>query len=345
MVKNILDLGSKQNIMLDEPSSHKNESSDKKSFITQKRSDTISISNNNYIEWAENIKVNGDRLGAYEIFSGDENVTWAIRDLFKDYYSGNKSLEDVKDEFDVLVKKIWELDQNMGVIEDDSEHYGKIVSSVFQRFKMMSVQEAFSANLSEGKALADQYGTPGKRNFIYYNSDYYFQSEMMDEVLTQHASELLERVSADVELDTKMNNPSHENFNTYMKHWMRYECFMGDIIDTNMEPKQGFKFLYKENRYTQAEVDAMGEKAIKSNTKSIDGLLKIIYDNRIVEGSINLKYDVNEAKGFNMLELLGRIETSVWTDEVLNQFLQNINIHRTCYNGAYLGEAGSFIYA
>ena len=343
MVKNILDLSSKQNIMMEEQIFHKDDLYDEKiSSTTQKTSDTISISNNNYTAWSENIKMNGDRLGAYEMFSGDENPTWAIRDLFAEYYAGNKSAEDVKNEFDSLVKKVWELDQNMGVVEDDCEHYGKVVSSVFKRFKMMSVQEAFSANLFEGKKLADQYGTPGKRNFMYYNSDYYFQSESMNDILTRHASEMLEEFGAEGKLDTKMINPTHENFNTFMKHWMRYECCMGDIIDTTMEPPQGFKFLYKENRYTQADIDAMGEKAIKSNTKSIDGLLKILYGNRTVGESVNLRYDISEANGFNVLELLGRIENVGWTDEVFNQFLKNINIHRTCYNGVYLGEVGSF---
>ena len=94
-------------------------------------------------------------------------------DLFEGFYSGSKSIEDVMAEFDILVGKIHELDYEMNVAaKEDTEHYGKIVSSVYQRFKFHLVQQAFCANHTEGKQIADQYGMPGNRNFAYYNSPF-----------------------------------------------------------------------------------------------------------------------------------------------------------------------------
>lgn len=290
----------------------------------------------------ENAKMNGDRTEAYETFTDDKSRIWRIDDLFKGYYSGEKTIEDVKKEFDELVEKIQELDAEMGVADkDDAEHYGKIVSDVYHRFKMMSVQNAFSANQKEGKILADQYGNPGKRNFIYYNSDYYYKSEEINDLLAQHASKKLEDAGTKSELRTNTLNPSYENFNAFMKHWVRYECFMGDIVDTDMKPPKGFTFLYKEDRYTQAEIDTMADKIAKSNSTAFDGLLKVSYGNWSAEGNVNLKYDISEAKGFSVFELLERF-ADIEDDDLLNRFMNNFNIHRTGYNGIYLRTAESF---
>lgn len=53
---------------------------------------------------------------------------------------------------------------------------------------------------------------------------------------------------------------------------------------------------------------------------------------------------MSEAKGFNLYELLNTITDDEWEDDLLEQFLKNINIHRACYTGVYLQEAGALRY-
>lgn len=316
-----------------------NDSVDK---TAKERSDSYAVYLRRNSPALEDLKMNGGRVVAYGAFSGDRKRIIEIDDLLDGYYSGEKSLEDVKKEFDELVEKIQELDEELGVAEKgDAEHYWKIVSDVYHKFKMSSVQSAFGANQREGKALADQYGKPGKRNFIYYNSDYYYKSEELNDLLAQHASKKLEDAGAEEPLCTKTLNPSYENFNTFMKHWVQYECFMGDILDTDMEPPRGFTFLYKEERYTQAEIDTMAEKIAKSNSTAFDGLLRVSYGDWSKEGNVNLRYDLSEAEGFSVFELLGRF-ADIGKDDLLVRFMKNFNIHRTGYNGLYLRTVGSF---
>lgn len=306
--------------------------------------DSVHISDDG-LPWREKIKLHGDRVGAYELFAEDREAVREILDLFEGFYSGSKSIEDVMAEFDILVGKIHELDYEMNVAaKEDTEHYGKIVSSVYQRFKFHLVQQAFCANHTEGKQIADQYGMPGNRNFAYYNSDYYYKSEEIDDLLIQHASNMLKDAGTEMPLNTKMANPDFESFNAYMKHWTLYECRQGDIIDVDMKPPRGFVFLYKESRYTQEEVDAMGGQLVDRNSTSFDGLLRVTYGKRSVEGNVNLRYEMSEAKGFDLYELLNTITDDKWEDDLLEQFLKNINIHRACYTGVYLQEAGVLRY-
>ena len=306
--------------------------------------DSVQISDN--LSWVEKIKLYKNRVSTYESLSEDKSSVYRIENLFEGFYSGSKSIEDVMAEFDSLAGKIHEFDCEMGVaVKDDAEYYGKVVSSVYQHFKLHLVQKAFGANHEKGKQIADQYGTPGNRNFIYYNSDYYYKSEEIDELLVQHASDMLKDAGTESPLDTRMGNPDYESFNAYMKHWTLYECRQGDIIDVDMKPPRGFTFLYKESRYTQAEVDAMGGRLVnRDSSTSFDGLLRVTYGNRSAEGNVNLRYEMSEAKGFNLYELLGTITGDRWEDNLLDQFLKNINIHRTCYTGVYLQEAGALRY-
>ncbi len=298
-----------------------------------------------YLSWIEKLKLCKNRVHAYESLSGDRSSVQRVEDLFDGVYSGNKSIEDVIAEFDSLVGKIHEFDCEMGVaVKDDAEYYGKVVSSVYQHFKLYLVRQAFGANHDEGKQIADQYGMPGNRNFVYYNSDYYYKSEEIDDLLTQHASDMLKDAGTKAPLDTKMAGSIYESFNAYMKHWTLYECRQGDIIDVDMKPPRGFVFLYKESRYTQEEVDAMGGQLVDRNSTSFDGLLRVTYGNRSAEGNVNLRYEMSEAKGFNLYELLNTITDDEWEDDLLEQFLKNINIHRACYTGVYLQEAGALRY-
>lgn len=301
------------------------------------RLDSVEISNTKPSDEWEIRKKTWNRVTIYETFSGECDLVHKIRNMYQEYYAGNKTAEDVKQEFYNVVNKIQKFDEELGVVAtDDAEHYGKIVSDVNRIFKQMSVSAIFSANQAEGKALANEYGEPGNKNFLYYNSDYYYKSEEINDMVFQCATELTEK--AGVELSTKagaVKRDIYENFNTYWK--ASAQELYGDMLDTNIKPPKGFTFLYKEMPFTRKQVEEldMGNKTI------YDSLLKVTYGDWSTENYVNLKYGADEFKGYTIFELLDTAG-SIKRDDLLIPFLKNFNIHRATYNNHYLYNLGYF---
>ena len=145
MIGNVQNISYKQTISNAENNTQiKEAASGVTPLAADKTQDSVHISDDG-LPWREKIKLHGDRVGAYELFAEDREAVREILDLFEGFYSGSKSIEYVMAEFDILVGKIHELDYEMNVAaKEDTEHYGKIVSSVYQRFKFHLVQQAFS---------------------------------------------------------------------------------------------------------------------------------------------------------------------------------------------------------
>lgn len=261
-----------------------------------------------------------------------------IEPLFEDFYAGKIPIEAITQKFHETVQMVRGCEEKEGIAsKDDMEHFAKVVSDVWRSFKMFSVSSAVLANLDEGRELASQYGTPGRKNFLYYNSDYYFQCEEINQAFTRQAHEMLEGTGFPLNTHP-VKRDMYENFNTYWKDHAVCSARMGDMIDTDVEPPRGFTFFYKEDRYTEPERDALIAQQGADSPHLFDGILKVSWGDWKAEGNVTLGYGPNAALGNNALELLNRFSEAV--DSRIARFLENFNIHRIFYSTDYLFRLG-----
>lgn len=302
---------------------------------TKNAKDSITISTEGKaFDW----KVKGDRFYAYMNLTKDYRLEDEVKSLFEGYYAGKTPIEVITQEFDYVVQTIRDYEEQEGIASKaDMEHFAKLVSDVHREFKMYSVETAVLANDDEGRDLANQYGTPGRKNFLYYNSDYYFQSEDINQAFFQRANEMLEGTGFPLNT-APVKHDIYENFNTYWKDSALCSSRMGDMIDTDMEPPRGFTFLYKEDRYTEPERDALIAQHGGDYPHLFDGILKVSCGSWKTEGNVTLGYGPNAALGNNALELLNRFSEA--SDSRIARFLGNINIHQVFYGTDYLYRLG-----
>lgn len=305
---------------------------------TKNAKDSITISaEGKAFDW----RVKGNRFGAYTSLSKDHRIEDEVQSLFEGYYTGKTPIEAITQKFDSVVQTIRDYEEQEGIASrDDMEHFAKLVSDVHRIFKMYSVSTAVLANDAEGRELANQYGAPGRKNFLYYNSDYYFQSEEINQAFFQRANEMLEGTGfpLNTEKPASVKSDMYENFNTYWKDSALCSSRMGDMIDTDMEPPRGFTFFYKEDRYTESERDALIAQHGGDYPHLFDGILKVSCGSWKTEGNVTLGYGPNAALGNNALELLNRFSEA--SDSRIARFLGNINIHQVFYGTDYLYRLG-----
>lgn len=302
--------------------------------------DSITISNEGK-KFGLDLRTEGNRFWAYIDLSKDFRIEDEIDSLFEDYYAGKAPVESITQKFNEVVQKVRDFEEKEGIAsKEDMEHFAKVVSDVHSKFKMRSISSAFNANDQEGQELGKQYGTPGRTNFLYYNSDYYFQCEEINQAFSRQANEMLEETGfpLNIEKPASGKRGMYENFNAYWGHFARCSARMGDMIDTDMEPPRGFVFFYKADRYTEPERDALIAQQGAGSPHLFDGILKVSCGGWNTEGNVTLGYGPNAALGNNVLELLNRFSEA--SDSRISRFLENFNIHQVFYSTDYLYRLG-----
>lgn len=328
-------LVSKQGISADSNVVQDNKSKNVDSIEITAHKNPLETPNSQQLEYW---RLHGNRFSNYESYSGHNKVSEEIREMYDGYYAGTISVEEVKDKFHSIVEAVWEFDDKEGIAsKEDKEHYGKIVADVNYFFRFYAVWTASNINHAEGKQIANQYGQPGNRNFLYYNSDYYYQSKEVTDTVFQAATKLTEDAGTVLHTkDLQVKYDYFQNFNTAWMRWARYEARMGDMIDPNIEPPRGFKLLYKEFRYTPEEAKAMSE---AGDTRMFDGILQVSCGDWKAEGNVTMGYGQDEAWGHHALELLSKF-AEVKDEDVVSLFLKNFNFHKAVYTNVYLFRKG-----
>lgn len=303
--------------------------------------DSITISKEGKTSGLDFLRTWGDRLEAYRMLSKDFRIYDEIDSVFEGYYTGKTSIEDITQKFNEVVQKVRDFEEKEGIASrEDMEHFAEVVSDIHRRFKVSSVSAAYEANQQEGRELGKQYGTPGRKNFLYYNSDYYYQCEEINQAFSRQANEMLEGTGflPNTGKPASVKKDIYENFNAYWRDFAVCSTRMGDMIDTDMEPPRGFTFFYKEDRYTEPERDALIAQQGAGSPHLFDGILKVSCGGWNTEGNVTLGYGPNAALGNNALELLNRFSEA--SDSRIARFLENFNIHQVFYSTDYLYRLG-----
>lgn len=218
---------------------------------------TIPIGSDNY----EDVKNMLRMQSSGKIASMGNGMFHETSEVMQDYYSGKLSGEEVKNIFKeyfyhAMGTTLDEREAN-GVQEaSQSNNYAKqfattYLAGLYEYFSRANTRNACARNMEEGKQLLESNGMNWKGNY-YYNADWYYACEEMQELFRKTADELAEEYGAEhvdfkyVEQNTKFTLDGGLNYNDVWDfcEWQinPHRTVGGSFLDVNMAPPKGFVY-------------------------------------------------------------------------------------------------------
>ncbi|MDE6687090.1 MAG: hypothetical protein K2K17_07230 [Lachnospiraceae bacterium] len=205
-----------------------------------------------------------------------------IADRMEDYYAGKMSDDELKQYFndccsDMRIYRA-QKHQTSGNVEEDNM---QIVSQIYEIFAKENARAASNANYNEGTQVNASYGNKYRNDdWVYYNTDYYYQCEEVKDFLGAAANAVAEKWgigavdTQEIEKNSKFTLDGGFDFNSVWNFTYRNQVGRASIADEAVEPPKDFKFFYKEHVDNKAKMELwMGRQK-----KSIDVLFYITPD-------------------------------------------------------------------
>lgn len=181
------------------------------------------------------------------------NIYKKVNNLFKDYYNNKLSESDIIEEFISYSKELriyqTQLGNTSGINKVDNQ---QMILDMYELFQARNAGTAVGVCKQEGEKLAKQYHG-GQREWTYYNSDYYYKTEDMREVLRNAAKQVAKEWDIEIEeADFKICEKESTvigglDFNSGWKvaAEQTYRCTMLNPQDV---PPKNFTFYFQEHR-------------------------------------------------------------------------------------------------
>lgn len=166
---------------------------------------------------------------------------------FEKYFKGEMDETTLFRTVDRSVSSLLNAYESMGF--DPQEIGPDLLEDAYNLFRSDVVAGAFVCSGEEGRAVGRQLSC--QSSYIYYNADYYYQSEELIDRLHAHMKELAEQ-SGFGPADFLRDYPKGDQRNQYYKSYNAYICSearnaCGNIIDEDMVPPRGFRMFYDSN--------------------------------------------------------------------------------------------------
>lgn len=223
---------------------------------------TIPVDADNYQEIKNMLKTQSSGKIA---FLGNQ-MFYETYEVMKDYYSGKLGSDEVKDIFKEYFYHF------MGTTAGFREECGKeeircsnnyvkqfatsCLAGLYEYFSRANTRNACAQNMQEGKDFMESNGMDWKGTY-YYNADWYYACEEMQELFRETANELADEYGAEhvdfkyVEENTKFTLDGGITYNGVwdsMEWQINYDRAVGgSFLDKNMAPPKGF--VYCSNAY------------------------------------------------------------------------------------------------
>lgn len=131
----------------------------------------------------------------------------------------------------------------------------RIIEGVYEYFQKRNVKVMVSLCFQKGEEIADCYGGSNKENWVYYDADYYYQSEDLRKLLQEAATEMAEEWETDainfedIEKNSIYTADGKLDFNSVW-NYSAYMCRgIASLDDFTILPEPGFSFFYQENKH------------------------------------------------------------------------------------------------
>ena len=217
----------------------------------------------------------------------------SIYNCMADYYAGKISQSDVEDYFGECCTSMriyrTQMRQTTGTNEEDNQ---QIVSQMYEIFAKQNARAAQNANYNEGLVMNEAYGGRSD-DWVYYNSDYYYQCEETKELLRNAAGNMTDKWeipaidTEEIEKNSVYTIDGGFDFNSMWNISYRNQKGIASMEDESLVPPENFRFFYKQN--------------------SFDGILSVSWNDR--QENINIPFSISKTgnlKGqiFNVNDLL-----------------------------------------
>lgn len=170
-------------------------------------------------------------------------------EIMSDYYNGKLTRDEVKNIFkEYFYHACGNSSDNPNYAKNFATNY---LAGLYEYFSRANTRNACAKNMQEGKDLMESYGLTWNGTY-YYNSDWYYACEEMQEMFRETANELADEVGAEhvdfeyVEKNTRFTLDGGITYNGVwdsMEWQINYDRGInGSFLDRDMAPPKGFVY-------------------------------------------------------------------------------------------------------
>lgn len=296
--------------------------------------DTVKVSKNLFVD--KNGIPKNVFLGDKVSYGKGTELERRIDSAYLDYYTGQGDEQSVKNTLLEVVETLRSDYVEMGY--DEKEIMPHIIEDVYATARLGAVSEVKHASFLESKELVAQInGHDGNtKDFIYYNSDYYFKCENIKTSLMDQAKELGEKYGVtelDLSRDYKANDPRrcYNSYNTIINNYAGKQWRIGNMLDDDMVPPENFRFLYKSgDTGTNIFPESIAE---KGDSSQFGGLLQVWQGDWSYTGRVPVRMDATRNPAINMYDVVSKGSSNVPKESI--NFFKNFDFFSSIQCGAY----------
>ena len=228
---------------------------------------------------------------------------------------------------------------------DETEFMPKLLEDVYDMARLSNINGAGVASWYDGLPLAAEQNGHDRdtKDWVYYDSDYYYRSEEMKGSLINMIQRIATRYqveASDLNLQTEypandVRNGIYSSYNAYINHSTREEHRIGSIIDETMVPPKGFRFFYKSNEAgTNLWVPTLDAPQDEPEA-AFDGVLQVWYGDWYFVGRVPVRQNPYEFPiSVNMFDVVSAGSKAPIPTEITD-FLHNMDFFTTTQSQTY----------
>lgn len=219
-----------------------------------------------------------------------------ISAVFDQYYAGTADEKTIEGVMSDIVENFKSAYVERGF--DPDEFMPQLLTDVYNDANFANISAVRNQSWLDSRELAALYNGSDRnsKDVIYYDAKYYYQSEEMKTTL-QEITRRIARRQGIFQLELPREGPPtgsqrsiYASYNTIINYDARNNLLVGNMLDENMVPPEGFRFFYKGNesgmnRYpSDLPSDGTPESAF-------DGILHVWYGDWSYTGRVPVRQD------------------------------------------------------
>lgn len=264
-----------------------------------------------------------------------------LKNTFEQFYHGQIDTEKIKDVFSDIVEDFRSNYTSMGY--EESDVIPQVIRNVYDFARMDNISWAFTASWQKGLPLAaEQFGgNKNVRGFLYYDADYYYKSEEMKSKLVEIAKSVGEKYGiTDLDLPTEyedgdVRKSMYSSYNTLANHTSRDHRRVCSMVDENMVPPKGLRFLYVDNGTGTNRLTSTLPAPRDEPEAAFDSTLKVWYGDWSFTGRVPVRKNPYEFATYNNL-LDSMLENGAKIPKEIVGFMGNFDAFSHSNSGRYI---------
>lgn len=223
-----------------------------------------------------------------------------------------------------------------GDVEDIKKYYKEVIEAqgvynlqaTYDLLLNRSVGNAYGASLKQADKIAKEYNHTGDSDYVYYDADYHYALEEAKDILKELAYEVSKEYGIEINLNgtekrRELTVGSNYTFNETWAMHSSQTINRANLIDTDIEPPQGFKMFYKEGNYKDNEKKGVFRVSMGEWSKEVD----VLFNNFLGLGSLQ--------EFFNGGDLILTTKNDIPNSDEFNRFIRNFNIYTRGYDSLH----------